>query len=142
MITTLKRAAIASALMVSMAVPALAQNTNSNAKELNAACMQSAVEKRDDALIAAVDKYANAVKPALATRRDALKDAWTKTDRAERRQALRAAWKAYKEALSKVRRELRTSRLGAWKEYVKGRKECGSRGVSDDPTTAGVDAQL
>src|SRR3990167_971175 len=55
-------------------------------------CMQNAVTKRDNAVIAALDKYHASWKKALETRRESLVAAWQMTDRKERWSALRKAW--------------------------------------------------
>lgn len=136
-----------------VAAPALAEDTaNTTAtttppvrKTLDLACMQSAVEKRDNAIIAAFDAYSASVKTALTTRRDALKAAWGLTDRIQRRDAINAAWKAHRKARNDAFRTLRDARRAAWKQFRADAKTCKATGTSGTATEfsgEGVDATL
>ncbi|TAL20454.1 hypothetical protein EPN90_00995 [Patescibacteria group bacterium] len=138
-----------------LATPALAEetatttNTNQPAAVvkpvLDLACVQSAVEKRDNAIIAAVDTYSTHVKTALTTRRDALKAAWGMADRVERRKAIRAAWDAFRGTWRKEKRALTDARRAAWKQFRADAKACkatGASGVSLENGGEGADASL
>jgi len=61
-------------------------------------CMQTAVEKRDNAVIAAWDALFASIKTALQTRRDALETAWGITNRKERTKAVKDTWTAFRKA--------------------------------------------
>jgi hypothetical protein len=78
---------------------------------MDAACAQTAVRTRDDALIAA-----------LTARRDALVTAWGMTDVKERKTAIKAAWKTYHSA-----------RKSAWKTFKDTmKKTCKVTDLSED----------
>lgn len=111
-------------------------------RKVDLACMQAAVEKRDNALLATVDARYSAHKAALTARRDALKAAWGMTDAAKRREALQAAWKAYREALEKSTKAFRDAKKSAWKQFKEDRRACKSEGASEDKVTEGTDGQL
>lgn len=117
------------------AVPTSTQGTD-------VVCMQKAVEQRDNTLITVVDSYHMAVKKALEVRRESAKNAWAKTDRQERRTALRMVAKDYKIAVGKARMEFKKAKQAAWSQFGRDRKACGPQVAQQDPMTSGVDAQL
>lgn len=123
-------------------------NVNRNIKPtkepvaFNPACVITAVEKRDNAIIAATDTFSAAVKTALTTRRDALKTAWGLTDRKERRAALKAAWKAYKDAVVKARKDLNAAKRAAWKQWDKDRRACKGTPNDEAGAASGADSSL
>lgn len=106
--------------------------------EVNLACMQSAIGKRDDAITAALDKYHSTVRKALQTRKDALKNAWAIQNPKERREAIKAAWNGWKDTMRMTTKELRKARNEAWKTYQADRRAC--RGNSSDER--GTDSRI
>jgi hypothetical protein len=128
-------------LVLALALPALAQ-TASSAKELNVACVQAAVEKRENALISAFSAYHTAMGTALSARLAALKSAWAATAVKERRAALKSAWQNYKNALSAARKTFANAKKDAWKQYLTDRKACGKPATSDDTASSGTDNSL
>ncbi len=88
------------------------------------ACIKTAITKREDALIAGHDVYAIAVKNAYTTRKTALLAAWDKTDRLERRAAVKAADKAFSDGVKAARKTWNETRRGAWKTFETERKAC------------------
>jgi len=126
-------------------------NTNTNTpvvsavKTIDLACMQTAVEKRDNAIIAALDKHTANVKTALTTRRDALKAALGITDLVQRRLAIKAAWDAFNGTWKKEARLLNDARRAAWRQFRLDAKTCranGSSGISQDAAGEATDAKL
>ena len=109
---------------------------------LDIACIKSAVEKRDTAIIAAFDALHDSAKTALIARKTALLAAWDIADRTARRAALKNAWKTYGEAIASARRTFRAARLAAWQQFRTDRKACGKAATSDDRTESGIDAKL
>ncbi len=79
--------------------------------------MAAAVEKRDNAIIAAVGVYSSTMTTALTTRRDALKAAWQIADNAQREAALKAAHNAFKGTWKKARQAMNDARKAAWKTF-------------------------
>ena len=94
------------------------------AKTIDTACVQSAIDKRDTAVIAAFDVFHTTVVSALQTRRDALKAAWGMADKAQRNAASKAAWSAYSTSLKAARKALVQSRHAAWNQFRTDRKTC------------------
>lgn len=142
-------AALFSLLVLAMALPVFGQTaalgaapTTPERKTFNVACVQNAIEKRDSALISAVDASASTVKAALQTRKDALKTAWAKTDAKERRIAIRDAWKAYATSSKKAREDLRRARQSAWQQFNTDHRACGAGAAGEDGTGAGADTHL
>ena len=144
-------AIILTALMLSVA-PILADNTSTSTatstppkpkKVVNLVCMQTAVEKRDNAIIAVFTARDAALITALTARRDALKAAWGISDAKARRTALRTAWDNYKKARRKAVDDFNKARKAAWRQFYKDIKLCKDRSGSDlEVVGEGVDAQL
>ena len=137
MIKKLIGASLALSFITTLAAPvAMAENDN-RGRSWNSTstpptaemiiCIKNAIDKRDTAIIAGVDAFSTAVKNALSARKDALKAAWDKPDKKERQAALKAAWKAYKEAIKNARKDLKTARQNAWKTFNAERKSCNVR---------------
>jgi hypothetical protein len=105
-------------------------------------CMQTAVDKRDTAIITAIEKYYTTTKTAFETRKNALKTAWGTTDRTQRKTALKAAWDTFKGTWRKASRDLQVGKKTTWRQFNIDRKACGATIRSDDLTTETVDAQL
>lgn len=106
--------------LIAAGVPFVAQL----ATPTNLACMQTAVEKRDNAVIAAFDAFSASMKSAFTARRDALKTAWGKENRSERRTALRTAWGTFRASRKLARETFRTARHNAWKTFRADAKAC------------------
>lgn len=87
-------------------------------------CMQTAVEKRDNAIIAAWDNLSSSMKTALQTRRDALKSAWGISIKKDRNKAIRSAWTNFKLARRIARRNFLAARRTAWDQFGIGIKNC------------------
>ena len=114
-------------------------DSNSNA---SISCIQNAIDKRDNALISAVDVYASAAKTALQTRRDTLKAAWTITVRKDRRAALKAAWNTFSKSAKDIRKQLNESRKTVWNQFNTDKKNCSINHFDEPQGGQGVDAQL
>lgn len=108
---------------------------------LDPACMSSAVDKRDTAIIADLDTKNAALKTALETRRTALKAAWALTDADDRFQALKDAWKAYASSVKEAVRTFKTAKKDAWSQYHQDRLDC-QIPVEQYPEPEGSDEQL
>lgn len=87
-------------------------------------CMIAAVNKRDTALISALDKFHVSTKTALEIRKEALKRAWNLSDEKERTVAIKAAADTFKASARKAAKELKEARRAAWKQYETDRKAC------------------
>lgn len=110
--------------------------------KVDLACMQNAVEKRDNAIITAWDNFYNAAKTALQARKDALKTAWANTDRKARRAATKSAWNNYRAAIQKARHDFHAARRAAWQQFYTDRKACGPKAARDDASHQGLDRNL
>lgn len=114
----------------------------SNHKTVDLACMQTAVEKRDNAIISALDSYSSSVKTALQTRRDALKAAWGITDKKLRRRAIRAAWDSFRGTWRNAAKGLRAAKRDAWAQFNKDQRTCNGNAGDEPAGGQGTDAQL
>lgn len=126
------------------ALPTAAQEKGSN-MALNAttlSCMQSAVDMRDNAIIAAWDVQYPAVKTALQTRQASLKAAWMQTDTKMRKEATKSAWNAYKNSAKSARGAMKASTKAAWSKFEADKKVCSPKATKDDNGSLGMDNQL
>jgi hypothetical protein len=131
-------------LIVGATAPALAQSPSPSpaalispraaVKTVDLACVKTAVEKRDNAVIAALDAFHTGVKQALTTRRDALRAAWDVSDKNQRKTAIRAAWSAFDGTWKKARRGMETAKKTAWNAYRTDAKAC--RGQGEETRTS------
>src|SRR3989344_5984228 len=121
-LTSLALAAAVTAFADNTPPPTAPPTSPAHKKTIDLACMQTAVDKRDSAIIAGVDAYHTAVKTALETRKTSLKAAWGITDRKERRAALKTAWRAYRTALKGARKGLHTSKNAVWAAFKADRR--------------------
>lgn len=136
---------LALGLMLSLlALPVIADNTNSNANSANKTVdltkMQFAVDTRDTAVLLAWDKYAEDVKSALKTRRTALKAAWALTDKTTRRTAIKGAWTDYRNAVKTTRESFKKAKKDAWTQWKLDSKA--AKGNAEDDTSISVDNSL
>ena len=91
---------------------------------IDTACAKTAVEKRENAIIAAEDASSASMKTALTTRLTALSAAWGQTDTAAREAALKAAHSAFKGSWKTTSTTLRTARKAAWSTFKTDAKAC------------------
>ena len=136
---------LTASFLMSLALPVLAVEGTTTPRiqknKVDGACMATAVDKRDSAVITGVDTYHTSVATALSTRKDALKAAWLLIDPVARKTALKAAWSSFKGTWKNAAKALKTTRKGAWKQFDTDRKAC--HGLpSDEPGSEGVDAQI
>lgn len=139
------RIVVPAILAVTVATPVLAATPSPSPRAkrvVNLSCIQKAVEKRENALIAAFDAYAASMKTAFTTRRDALKEAWNKTDRGDRGAAIRAAWDAFRTSRRTTRATFHTTRKNAWTTFRAERRACRVADSADDTVGETTDAQI
>lgn len=118
-----------------------ANKTMSSSKPtIDATCMQTAVEKRDTALMAGVDTYTASVKSALQVRKDAIKAAWALTDKTARNAANKAAWTAFQGTWRKASQAMKATKKTVWQTFRTEAKACGQTGA--DSSGEGIDAGL
>ena len=110
--------------------------------KIDVACVKSAINKRENAIIAAVDTLAGALKSAYTARRDALKAAWDLTDVKARNAAIRAAGKAFMMADRTARKTANQARRSAWATFVTDRKACGSGSGAEEVDNQSLDKGL
>lgn len=108
--------------------------------KVNTACMQTAVGKRDGAIISALDAYYNAAKSALTARQTALQGAWGITDKKAHTEVMRKAWSDYRASIKATRKTFQSARASAWKQFGTDTKGC--RGASEEFGSQGTDDQL
>ena len=88
-------------------------------------CMADSLEKRDTAIISALDVYGQAMKVNLTTRKDGLKALYVSGDTEGRKDKRKAVWSAFSTATKSAANDLRTSRKSAWDQHSKDAKACG-----------------
>ncbi len=130
------------AAIVMIALPALAKKNAANLTTVDTTCIKNAIEKRDNAVISALNIFNSSVSLALAARRDALKAAWDLTDKAQRKEALKTAWGNYKTSLKDSRTTLKDTKKTTWKQFYIDRKACGKAVSGEDNSAEGTDANI
>lgn len=125
---------VATLVTLAILVPSvvLAAEMKMKKASVDTACMQTAVETRDNALLASLDTLMGAMKSSFETRRDALKAAWGLADAVQREPAIKAAWQAFKaskQAAVKTGHEAKKAAWTAFKGAVKG--TCKAKGNVD-----------
>ncbi|MSR73448.1 MAG: hypothetical protein EXS60_00045 [Candidatus Pacebacteria bacterium] len=124
---------------------AFAEERGSKGGALDAAalsCMQTAVDTRDNAIIAAWDIQYPAIKTALQTRQATLKAAWAQTDQKTRKGATRTAWDTYKTSAKSARSTMKAAHKATWTAFESARKTCSPKATKDDSGSLGMDNQL
>ena len=111
-----------------------------NIKTLDVACIQSALDKRESAVIAAFDKKTSAVKTALDQRKTDLKAAWALSGLKDRIKARLVAWKNFKKADVNSRMTYRKEVKSAWAQYKTDKKACNVK--ESDEESQGTDNSL
>lgn len=93
--------------------------------KVNIVCAQTAVEKRDTALITTVNAYNTAITKALTVRKDAVKAAFDLPTSKEIEAARRAANKTFAESTKTAAASVKTSRTATWATFATDMKACG-----------------
>lgn len=108
------------------------------------ACVQAAVGARETALQEDVTTFQTTWNAALSTRATALQAAWALTTKKERRDAIKAAWTAYKTSFNTARKTFNTDVKADWKAFRVAVKACSlpSAVANDDSETAKSDYTL
>jgi hypothetical protein len=101
--------------------------TTTNATTTKIVCMQTAVEKRETAIIAAHDAFSVAIKNALVARKSALVAAWGNTDKVTRDAARKTAWSSFKTSAQAAHNAMREARKAVWSTFNTDAKICGVR---------------
>jgi len=112
--------------------PVVTQKAN---KELDLPCIQKAIEKRENAIIAAFTQKSDAIKAALGSRNSTLKEAWGNSNQKERIAARIKAWNDYRLAIKKARQTYYTEIKAAWTQFKKDRRVCGQPVEVETPNT-------
>lgn len=93
-------------------------------RNVNIACMKTAVEKRENALLIAYDTYAGKLKTARETRKTDLLAGWSIQDPKERHTAIKAAWDKYRQSVKTATTEWNQGRKTIWTQFAQDAKNC------------------
>jgi 3-oxoacyl-(acyl-carrier-protein) synthase len=110
----------------------LRQEIKKASQEVNIACVQAAVAKRETSLSGAFSAFTSSVSTAYATRASALNSAWSLTDASARRMAVKGAWDAFKKSSKSARDTYRGAKKDAWKLFKTESKNCGATTTGDE----------
>src|SRR3989338_7870232 len=140
-----KKIIIPSALAIALALgvlsPALATDTTSTTstkpgkekRELDLACMRTAIEKRENTIQTAFGGYSGYITSALTTRKTGLLAAWQIESKKDRVAAYLKTWKTWREARQGAKKTYNTARIDAWKLFKTDRQACGSGPTGENP---------
>ena len=118
------------------------RNNKAQKKMIDGACASTAVEKRENALIAGFDTFNTSIKDALNTRKVSLKEGWMKTTKSERNTTLRSGRQAFEKSSKSARTALRTVRQNAWASFKTDIKACGGTGMEEVAPSMNVEATI
>lgn len=133
----MNRKILISAVLGAMAIGSLSSATQSWAavkavSSAKATCIQHAVARRETSLIAAFDAYHKDLRNSMGTRKEALKNAWGKTILKERRDALKLAWKNFRNDRVNLRKTYRDSQKSAWNIFKDEQRDCKTTTLQED----------
>lgn len=112
--------------------------TTTQATSTQVTCMQTALEKRENALISAHDTYAAAVKTALTNRLAGLKASWANLEKKDRVTKREATYKAFRTEIQAANSTLRNAKNTSWKTFQADAKACGVKGTGENPSIIGT----
>ena len=115
---------VAVVLMAGSSMIVSAQNMGAKATTWNSACIVTAVEKRENAIIAAQDSLSAAIKASLEKRKTALVAAWGISIAKDRRQARQTAWNTFRTEQKTARQTHLTAQKAAWSQFKIDAKAC------------------
>lgn len=98
-------------------------------KNVDIACMKTAVEKRENALLSAYDTYAGKLRTARETRKTDLLAGWSIQDPKERQTAIKTAWDKYRQSVRTATIEWNQSRKTIWIQFAQDAKNCKASAV-------------
>ena len=103
-----------------------------------AGCIQTAVDAREESVLAAVTSYTSSVVSAFQTKKTALHAAWAISDNAQRKAAVKTAWATFAQSKKAAKQTYKTARQTAWSNFQKAAKQC-SESMSDEMYKANED---
>lgn len=105
------------------------------------ACVKDAVVARETALGEGWSDFSEAVMITYETRKEALTDAYGKSTVGEIKNAVKEAWKNFKNDVKGARADWKNERKDIWAEFKADRKACRATNVVDDSTNQSADVQ-
>jgi peptidoglycan hydrolase-like protein with peptidoglycan-binding domain len=120
----------------------LIQNESASNAVVDIACMKPAVEKRENALLAAYNVYDTKVKAAREAKKTALLAAWNIQDAKERKEAIKQAWKTFQDSSKTAWKEFLTSKKTAWTQFEQDRKNCKAPATGESAGLEVIDAEV
>lgn len=126
----MKKISITLATLSLIAVPLLASaqlnaTTTGNMPARNVICIQSAIEKRETALIAGHNSFNTSIVSALTVRKDGLKSAYALTEKGATKTAKKAVWSKFKTDGKAAHDSMRSVRKGSWNTFNADMRVCG-----------------
>jgi hypothetical protein len=92
-------------------------------RNVDATCMQTAVDAREDAIKSSWESFNTDIVTALGLRKTALHDAWGLSDVKAQKTAIANAWKTWKTSSKNAHSELKGDRKSTWDAFKKTVKE-------------------
>lgn len=120
----------------------LQSETGLSQQVVDVACMKTAVEKRENALISAYAILMDKTKAARETRKTDLLSAWSIQDAKERHKAINEAWAKFRKSSRDTHVEWLKSRNTAWVQFEKDRIACKAPSTGEKNSLEEVDAGL
>lgn len=116
-----------------------ATSTNTALSSTTVTCIQSALDKRENAIISSQDVFNTSIKNALSARLSALKASYTEVTKQSRKQKREDAYKQFRSSAQTAHNTLRSSKNAAWNTFSTDMKACGVR-HDERPQTVAIPA--
>jgi hypothetical protein len=113
-------------------------NATSTATTTQITCVNTALDKRENALIVGHDAFAASIKTALQNRLTGLKAAWAETTKKAKQEKRNVTYKAFRTESQAAHTAMKTARLNAWRAFDTDMKACGVRGHGETPNTVSL----
>lgn len=105
---------------------------------VTAACVQTAVDAREQAVLSAVTAYTSSLVSAFQQKKTALHNAWSITDTVQRKASVKSAWAAFTQSKKSAKKTYKDARQTAWSTFKKAAKLC-NESMSDEVYKANED---
>jgi hypothetical protein len=108
-------------------------------KQINTACMQSAIAVRDNALVLGMKEYTQELESMIETRKFSSIAVWSgNADQYKARDSMNMITTAYQKTVQNEARIWNTKKQEIWREYIENSKQCGKK----DTVTSRIDMYL
>jgi|CXWL01.1.fsa_nt_gi hypothetical protein len=115
-------------------------DTSSASDSTVISCLKTAVSTREASIASGWDTFSAAIDSAYSARKSALDSAYSNDTRAEVKNAVKTAWKDFKDDVKEARSAWKKTRGDAWKTFKSAKKACRASKDVDDSSNESTEA--